>query len=136
MSRIFLKSEMDKLTEKIIGCAYTVSNTLGSGFLEKVYENALAHQILKIGLRVEQQYPIKVSYDGVPVGEFFADLLIEEQVLIELKAINLLGEPQVAQALNYLRATELPVCLLMNFGRPRIEVRHLVPSPSWKSAKP
>lgn len=135
MSTILLKSEMDKLTEKIIGCAYTVSNTLGSGFVEKVYENALAYQILKTGLRVQQQYPIKVKYDGIIVGEFLADLLVEEQVLIELKTTSLLGDPHVAQALNYLRATELPICLLINFGRPRIEVRHLVPSPAWKSTK-
>jgi GxxExxY protein len=126
---------MDKLTEKIIGSAYAVSNTLGSGFVEKVYENALAYQILKTGLRVQQQYPIKVQYDGIIVGEFFADLLVEEQVLIELKAVKLLDEAHSSQALNYLRATGLPVCLLINFGRPRIEVRHLVPSPSWKTTK-
>jgi GxxExxY protein len=132
---IAIKNEMDKLTEKIIGCAYMVSNTLGAGFLEKVYENALAHELAKAGLLVKQQHPVKVEYDGIMVGEFFADLLIEEQILIELKAINLLGQPQVAQSLNYLRATGLPVCLLINFGRPRIEVRHLVPSPSWKSIK-
>ncbi len=135
MSEILLKSEMDKLTEKIIGCAYAVSNTLGSGFVEKVYENALTHQVRKIELRVRQQYPIKVQYDGIIVGEFFADLLVEEQVLIELKAVKLMDEAHSAQALNYLRATGLPVCLLINFGRPRIEVRHLVPSPSWKSTK-
>lgn len=107
MSRILLKSEMDKLTEKIIGCAYAVSNTLGSGFVEKVYENALTYQILKTGLRVQQQYPITVKYDGIIVGEFLADLLVEEQVLIELKTTSLLGDPHMAQALNYLRATEL-----------------------------
>ena len=134
MSNLLLKSEMDKLTEQIIGCAYTVSNTLGAGFVEKVYENALAHQLQKTGLRVQQQYPIKVKYDGVVVGEFFADLLVEDQILIELKAAKLLDEAHSAQALNYLRATALPVCLLINFGRPRIEVRHLMPSPSWKSS--
>lgn len=126
---------MDKLTEKIIGCAYKVSNTLGAGFLEKVYENAFAHELRKHQLNVHQQHPIKVVYDGVTVGEFFADLLIEEQILIELKAITSLGEAQMAQSLNYLRSTGLPVCLLVNFGRPRIEIRHLVPSPSWKTTK-
>lgn len=70
MNSLLLKSEMDKLTEQIIGCAYTVSNTLGAGFVEKVYENAFAHQLRKTGLRVEQQYPIKVKYDGIVVGDF------------------------------------------------------------------
>jgi GxxExxY protein len=132
METIPTQTKIDKLTEKIIGCAYIVSNTLGAGFLEKVYENALAHELAKAGLNVKQQHPIKVEYDGIIVGEFFADLLVEEQVFIELKAINILGQPQVAQTLNYLRATGLPACLLINFGRPRIEVRRLIPSPFWK----
>lgn len=132
MNGALMKSEMDKLTEKIIGCAYTVSNTLGTGFIEKVYENAFVHQLQKTGFRVQQQHPIKVQYDGIVVGEFFADLLVEDQVLIELKAAKALDEVHSIQALNYLRATGLSVCLLINFGRPRIEVRHLVPSPSWK----
>jgi len=123
---------LDKVTEKIIGCAYQVSNTLGMGFVEKVYENALVHEMRKVGLRVQQQYPIKVFYDGISVGEFFADVLVNELVLVELKAVSALNNDHVAQGLNYLKASGLPVCLLINFGRSKIQVRRLHPSPHWK----
>jgi len=113
------------LTEKVIACAFTVSNTLGCGFLEKVYENALAHELRKAGMGVRQQYPIRVTYDGVIVGDYAADLLVEERVLIELKAVRALDNVHLAQCLNYLKATSLRICLLMNFGRPRIEVRRI-----------
>jgi GxxExxY protein len=125
--------ELDQITEKIIGCAYDVSNSLGSGFIEKVYGNALYHRAVKQGLRAVQQYQMKVMYDGVLVGEFFADLLIEELVLVELKAVRELEDIHVAQAMNYLKASGLPVCLLINFGRPKIEIRHLVPYDVWKN---
>ncbi|HBY08502.1 MAG TPA: GxxExxY protein [Chloroflexi bacterium] len=128
------RMEIDKLTERIIGCAYAVSNALGIGFVEKVYENAFAHELRKAGLDVRQQFPIKVNYDGIIVGEFFADLLVEENILIELKAVANLDSAHIAQALNYLRATGLETCLLINFGKPRIQVRNLKPSPQWKSS--
>lgn len=124
--------ELDKITEKIIGCAYRVSNNLGIGFVEKVYENAHAHEMRKDGLRVIQQHPIKVVYDGIIVGEFFVDLLVEDRVLVELKAVSELTSEHLAQALNYLRASRLPACLLINLGKPRIQIRHLHPSPNWK----
>ena len=124
--------DVNEITQKIIGCAYTVSNTLGIGFVEKVYENALAHALRKSGLLVEQQYPIRVSFDGVLVREFCADLLVEKRVLVELKAVSSLLQEHMAQALNYLRATRLEVCLLLNFGRPKIEVQRLLPSVNWK----
>ena len=76
------------LTEKVITCAFTVSNTLGCGFLEKVYESALAHGLRKAGIDVRQQYPIRVTYDGVIVGDYTTDLLVEDRVLIELKAVR------------------------------------------------
>lgn len=120
------RSELDRITKIIIGCAYTVSNTLGSGFLEKVYENALAHEIRKSGLTVVQQHPISVYYDGVVVGEYSADLWVERQVIVELKAIKALDDVHMAQCLNYLRATGMKVCLLLNFGKPRIEVKRIV----------
>ncbi len=123
---------LDKLTEKVIGAAYRVSNTLGIGFVEKVYENAHALEIRKDGLLVEQQFPIKVVYEGVIVGDFYADLLVEKCVLVELKAVSALAPEHVAQALNYLRATGLQACLLINFGQSHIQVRHLHPSPKWK----
>ena len=114
------------LTERIIGCAFTVSNTLGCGFLEKVYENALAHELRKAGLSVQQQWRISVFYDGVEVGDYVADLLVEECVLVELKAAKGLDDVHVAQCLNQLRATGLSVCLLFNFGRPKLEIKRLV----------
>lgn len=125
-------SELDLLTERILGCAYRVSNALGIGFVEKVYENAFVHDMRKNGLGVIQQYPIKVTYDGVMVGEFVADALVEQRVLVELKAVSDLDDNHIAQALNYLRATKLEVCLLLNFGTSRIQVRNLKPSPAWK----
>jgi GxxExxY protein len=117
--------EINRITEKIIGCAYRVSNTLGSGFLEKVYENALAHELRKAGLSALHQYAIHVYYDGIIVGEFAADLLVEQQILIELKAIVALGAIQMAQCLNYLKATGLPLCLLINFGKPKVEIKRI-----------
>ncbi len=129
----FSKEQLNALTERIIGCAYEVSNRLGSGFVEKVYENAHAYEMRKNGLKVLQQFPIKVQYENVMVGEFVADELVEDVVLVELKAVSGLNEEHVAQALNYLRATGLPACLLMNFGQSKIQVRRLHPSPSWKA---
>ncbi|MCL1475431.1 GxxExxY protein [Argonema antarcticum] len=117
--------ELNRITEKIIGCAFTVSNTLGCGFLEKVYENALVHELRKAGLRVHPQYPIKVYYDGIVVGEFAADLLVEQLVLVELKAIRTMTEKDRAQCLNYIKATNLPLCLLINFGNPKVEIKRI-----------
>ncbi len=125
--------DVNLITQKIIGCAYDVSNALGTGFVEKVYENALVHQIRKnTGLVVAQQFPIQVIYDGVTVGEFFADLLVDERVLVELKAVSMLTNEHMAQALNYLRATGLEICLLINFGRTKVEIKRLRPYTDWK----
>ena len=120
------QSEMNQLTEKVIRCAFKVSNTLGCGFLEKVYENALAHELGKAGIQVGQQHEIPVHYDGVVVGEYTADLLVQDVLLVELKAVKELDDIHLAQCLNYLRATGLRLCLLMNFGKPRLEVRRVV----------
>lgn len=120
----------NELTEKIIGCAYKVSNGLGCGFLEKVYENAMAHELRKAGLRVLQQHPVSVFYDGVVVGDYVADLLVEGSVILELKAVRALDEVHRAQGLNYLNATRLGLCLLINFGNPRVEIRRIIKSPS------
>ena len=117
--------EINEITKKVIGYAFTVSNTLGSGFLERVYENALAHELRKAGLSVEQQYGIPVHYDGVVVGDYVADLLVEDSVVVELKSVKSLDEVHMAQALNYLKATGLPICLLINFGRPKIEIKRI-----------
>jgi GxxExxY protein len=106
----------EELTEKIIRAFYTVYNALGYGFLEKVYENALVIELRKMGLRVVTQYPINVYYDGQVVGEYFADILVEDLVIIELKAVRRLLKEHEAQLLNYLNATSYEVGLLLNFG--------------------
>jgi GxxExxY protein len=119
------RTEMRQLTQKVIQCAFAVSNTLGCGFLEKVYENALAHDLRKAGLQVQQQHGIKVYYDGATVGEYTADLLVEGVLLIELKAVKDLDDIHLAQCLNYLKATNLRLCLLMNFAKPKLEFRRI-----------
>jgi len=120
------REQLDKTTEIIIGCCYTIISALGTGFLEKVYENALSHEIRKVGLKALQQHPIKVMYDGVEVGEYVADILVDDQVVVELKAVRALDNIHRAQCLNYLKATGYRVCLLVNFGAPKLEVRRIV----------
>ncbi len=136
MNTLTGSDELNQITQKVIGCLYTVSNTLGGGFLEKIYQNAVAIEIAKAGLLVNQQYPIQVKYDSVIVGEYFADLLVQNLVLIELKAVRLLDEVHAAQCMNYLRATGCPVCLLVNFYRPKLEIRRIIPHASWIPSKP
>ena len=114
-----------ELTRKIIACAFAVANGLGVGFLEKVYENALAYELRKVGLRVEQQKEIKVIYDGIVVGEYVADLVVNECVLIELKVVKAFDDIHTAQCLNYLKATGMRLCLLINFGAPRVEIKRI-----------
>jgi len=118
--------ELNKITEKIIGCAYKVSNTLGIGFLEKVYENALGIEMTKEGLKVIQQHPVQVKYDGFVVGEYVVDMLIEGCVLIELKTVKQLDENHMAQCMNYLKATGFNICLLLNFGNNRLQIKRIV----------
>jgi GxxExxY protein len=116
----------DSLTERVIACAFKVQNTLGCGFLEKVYENALLHECRKAGLSVSSQHAICVAYDGVIVGEYAADLFVEGRLLVELKAVKGLDDIHIAQCLNYLKATGNKVCLLLNFGKPELEIRRIV----------
>src|SRR4030095_8137973 len=115
--------EHEELTEKIIGCAMTVHRTLGPGFLESVYHNALTHEIRKRGLVVECDKRITVTYDGVPVGDFVADMLVQELVLIENKAVQALSPAHEVQLVNYLTATGVEIGLLMNFGSNRLEFK-------------
>jgi len=98
---------------------------LGSGFLEKVYVNALAHEVRKAGLSVLQQHGIAVLYDGVVVGEYAVDMLVERSLMIELKCVRALDNVHSAQCLNYLKATSMHLCLLINFGKPRLEIRRI-----------
>ena len=115
--------EHAELTEKIIGCAMKVHRTLGSGFLESVYQNALAHELRKAGLQIECEKPIQVTYDGIVVGDFAADMLVEGTVMVENKAVTTLAIAHEVQLVNYLTATGLEIGLLLNFGVEKLEFK-------------
>ena len=117
---------IDDITFQIRGAIFEVNKVLGYGFLEKVYEKALMIELSSRGVRVENQVPLKVSYKEQIVGEYFADLLVESRVIVEIKAVaNLLKEHQ-AQLLNYLKATGIEVGLLVNFTRNKAEIKRMV----------
>ena len=116
----------EELTGRILQAAFEVSNALGCGFLEKVYENAMVVELRKRGMDFAQQTPVRVLYRGETVGEYAADLIVERTVLVEVKATIEHHSVYVAQALNYLKATRLPVALLLNFGRSKLMYRRLV----------
>ena len=101
-------------------------NELGTGFLEKVYENALVHEIRKTGLLAERQVPTIVKYDNIAVGEYISDILVEKCVIVELKAAKNIDNIHLAQCMNYLKATELKLCLLLNFGTPKVQIKRIV----------
>jgi GxxExxY protein len=122
----FEEDRVNRLSNRIIGCALTVLRALGTGFLEKVYENALVHELRKSGLTVLQQHPTVVLYDGIVVGDYAVDLLVEDIVLVELKVARAIDEIHLAQCLNYLKASGLHLCLLLNFGKPRLEIKRVV----------
>ena len=105
-----------ELTDAILKAFYKVYNALGHGFLEKVYENAMLIELQKAGLKVETQHPIAVLYDGQVVGAYYADLIVGDLVIVELKAVAMLDSANEAQLLNYLRASDIEVGLLLNFG--------------------
>ncbi len=117
---------LNTISQTIIGCAFTVANTLGSGFLEKVYENALALELRRAGLEVEQQKGMNVHYEGIVVGEYLADLLVCGSVIVELKAVSALNDVHLAQCLNYLKASNLRLGLLLNFGESKVKVKRVV----------
>jgi GxxExxY protein len=117
--------DTNTMTGAIIGGGILVSNALGVGYLEKVYENALAHEIRKVGLRVLQHPALTVTYDGIEVGHYTPDLLVEEQIIVELKAARAIDPAHEAQVLNYLRATNLRTGLILNFGTPRLGIRRM-----------
>jgi GxxExxY protein len=113
-------------TEKIIKAAFAVHNKLGSGFVEKVYENALAHELKRKGLNVEQQKRMNVKYGGEPVGEFIVDLLIDNSVIVELKAVHALEKSFEDKLLHYLKVSDLPAGLLLNFGSSSVQIKRKV----------
>ena len=115
----------EDLTGKIIQACFDVSNELGTGFLESVYKNALLIMLNQYGLTAKDEVPIAVQFRGMKFGQFYADIVVENKVLIELKAISNLKSEHKAQVINYLKASELDVGLLVNFGKPKIEIRRL-----------
>jgi GxxExxY protein len=116
---------LNAVCETVIGVAFKVSNTLGSGFLEKVYENALTQERRRSDLQVAQQHPVKVMYEGMVVGEYVADLLVAGCVIVELKCVKHIEDVHLAQCLNYLRATGLHRALLLNFHYPKVGVKRV-----------
>jgi len=120
------RERLNALSGKVIGAAFKVSNTLGCGFLEKVYENALVNELRKQGHVVEQQKAMQVRYDEDVVGEYFADLVVDGQLIVELKAVSSVENVHRAQCINYLKASKLPLCLLMNFSQPRVDVCRII----------
>ncbi len=117
-------SEM--ISHRVIRCAFEVSNTLGAGFLEQVYERALCIELRKNGLAFRTQQPVTVKYKGFDVGRYVVDVIVEDKLLLELKALGSIGSSHEAQVMNYLRATGLSVGLLLNFGQPKLGIRRLV----------
>jgi GxxExxY protein len=115
-----------EVTEKILGASFKVLNTLGTGFLEKVYENALSFELQRSGLSIEPQKAFHVKYEGAIVGEYQADLVVAGKVIVECKAISNMDSVHEAQLINYLKASGMHVGLLINFGRPTLQYRRLV----------
>jgi GxxExxY protein len=115
--------EHEELTRIIIGCAISVHRALGPGFLESVYRNALAHELTKARLEVQCEKRIQVRYDGALVGDFFADMMIQNSVLIENKAVQALNKAHEVQLVNYLVATQIETGLLLNFGAQRLQFK-------------
>ncbi len=113
----------DPVSEQVIACAYKVYNTLGFGFLEKVYENSLAVELRRAGIAFEQQYRITVWYEDVNVGEYEADLFADGRLVVELKSVQHVVEKHEVQLVHYLKATKQPVGLLINFGADGVEIK-------------
>jgi GxxExxY protein len=120
------QENIDAISSKVISSAYRVSNSLGAGFLEKVYENAMAVELRHAGIPFQQQAGIDVRYRSEIVGQYVPDLVVADAIILEIKAVDTLNRVHQAQCMNYLRATGLKVALLLNFGRPRLEIKRLV----------
>ena len=132
-----LLDEFSELTESVLAAAFEVSNTLGCGFLEKIYERALLEELTLRGIKAVPQSRFPVHYKTRRIGEYTADFLIENTLIVELKCIESLAPAHTAQCLNYLRASNKPICLLINFHNSKLEWRRLKPrelSPSSPSS--
>jgi GxxExxY protein len=117
---------LESLTERVLAAVFEVSNTLGAGFLEKVYERALLRELALRGISAAAQASFAVVYKGQAVGEYFADIMVENALVIELKCVEHRAREHTAQCLNYLRASDRTVCLLVNFQRPKVEWKRVV----------
>ena len=118
--------DLNDITFKINGAVFEVNKVLGAGFLEKVYEKALLIELRRRGLKAESQVPIEVQYKGELVGDYFADIIVEDRIVLELKAIEKLQKVHEAQLLNYLKATGIQIGLLVNFRYPKAEIKRMV----------
>ncbi|HVX85086.1 MAG TPA: GxxExxY protein [Phycisphaerae bacterium] len=124
------------LSDRVLAAAVKVHKTLGVGFLEKVYENALMVEFRRQGIRAEQQKPVPVWYEDENVGDYVADIIVENTLIIELKAIRAFCDEHTACCMNYLQATNLPVCLLLNFGRRTLQIKRFVGEAYERCAQP
>jgi GxxExxY protein len=121
-----IPADVEPISRRVIGCAFEVSNRLGSGFLESVYENALCMELAAQGIAFARQVVLEVRYKGRVAGSFVADLVVARSLLVEIKVVRCFAPEHEAQVINYLRATGLHVALLLNFGSPRLQVRRMV----------
>jgi len=124
--------DIDSLTEQVLSAVFEVSNTLGSGFLEKVYERALLRELRLRDIPAHNQVSIAVKYKGFQVGEYCADILVADTLVLELKCVERLGGEHIAQCLNYLKACNKNICLLVNFQHPRVDWKRIVSGDDWK----
>jgi len=120
------KTSLDSLSEKVLAAVFEVSNTLGTGFLESVYRRALIRELSLRGLRARGEASLTVMYKGQSVGDYFADILVEDALVVELKCAEHFANEHTAQCLNYLRASGLTICLLVNFQKPKVEWKRIV----------
>jgi GxxExxY protein len=120
------ENEHESLAKIIVGAAYEVSNTLGAGFLEKVYERALLRELAMRGLAAKSQVVFPVVYKGQSVGDYVADLLVEDQIIVELKCVDCFSSLHMAMCINYLKASGLGLALLINFQKPKVEWKRIV----------
>ena len=125
-----------QLTRQIIGCAYAVYGKMGYGFLESVYEKCMLIELAKAGLSAKAQHPIAVTYEGQPVGSFFADLFVNDSVLVELKSIRTIAKAHEVQLVHYLTATQTEIGLLINFAEHAVEVKRKLRTLPPLSGKP
>jgi GxxExxY protein len=120
------RGDIESLTERVLGAVFEVSNILGAGFLEKVYERALLRELGLRGISAKGQVSYAVTYKGQAVGNYCADILVEDELVVELKCVDRLGNEHIAQCLNYLKASGLRFCLLINFQRPKVEWKRVI----------